>query len=410
MKAYAEMLRLLCFVYTILGITGLDILKSLSIKENGASLQRYIVDPRNGMVYLTATNELFVRYADLQPVVKLTLGPKNDSELCPPDPAQPCTCEDASFEDCETAEREPMNNINKALALDTSNNVLILCSNLYYGYCSKLMLDDYTIDESYFMPVVLNSLVGNAILLISEGTDGHHLYVAASRDIGSGLPSFKNEAHMLSRRNLEDFELSNIDVETGTASHLDVRSELRDHFPVHFEYGFTYNGYSYFIGIRPKSESNNETISFLARLCNDDNKLRSYVEITLKCGDHNRLVSAKLSKIGSMLAHDLDFNTNEDVVYANFVNTGNSFEISENVEKSALCLYSMSEIEKQLKNIINVCFSGIGDTGPEYIVGPNKPCQQAQTGVSCHTMYCFSFNIVEIILHDIQLKVSDRLT
>lgn len=271
-------------------------------------LQRMSRDKNTGDIIIGATNIVYIRNSNLDAVEKVSVGPYNDSLNCPPNPEEPCdsAClphehnKTSAKENCDT--RSLADAVIKNLIVDEENEMLIVCSNLYYGYCLKISLTDYKVKQ-YFRPVVSNSLVGESVGLISHSGTQNALFIGVTRDIQSGLAFYKDESHLISVRNLRNFEIAHVDSETADASFVDVKKELRDTFPVNVKYAYSYNGYSYFMIMRKVTLSSSETGTFLIRVCEGDAKLHSFIEMRLKCSlsdtQYNGFISATTTKPGN---------------------------------------------------------------------------------------------------------------
>ena len=341
---------------------------SFSISAADKELHRFLYDEASDRVFLAATNSLYVRTSSLQAITKVSVGPRNDSLVCPPNPNEDCDCPSANISvECT---RTAMDSTIKAMVVDRQNDILIVCTDRYYGYCSKVFLRNYRLDERFYTPVVSNSLVGEAIMLL-PGDD--HVFVAASRDINNGLTLFKDKSYMISKRKLEDFSLSVFDTSTGIRSFLNVRSEFRDQFPVEFVYGFTHEEHSFFIGVRPESETESHPRTFISRLCNSDQTCRSYVELELRCEGFGRLISATYAGVGSILANSLSIETDGKLIYALFTYAASgSIDIDPRANRTAVCIFSMAEVMANMETAIKLCYQGGSSVGPPYIVNDKR--------------------------------------
>ena len=374
------------------GNSGL-VVKIHGLPQGTKQLQRMVLDEPTGNIIIGATNTIFIRDSNLNSVKKISIGPYNDSLYCPPDPTENCQCLYAvtgegnitvsTEEECGELgnfRRDLKDNIVKNLVINQENEELIVCTNLYYGHCLKVSLSNDMVQQ-IFVPIVSNSLNGESVVLIAKSADlPSALYVGATRDIATGLPPYKDQAHMLAVRELEGFDIAHYDDISNSVSFLDVKKELRDKFPVNFKYGFSYNGYSYFLFNRRLSQLDNTTGAYIARICQNDPKMQSYIEFRLFCDDkgnteYNSVISADVIKVGTDLATDLKLSIDDEVLFALFgITLPQSFTLAS--EQTQLCVYSLRYIESMFTDAVRFCFSGIGGmTGPDHITEP-KVCSK----------------------------------
>ena len=335
--------------------------KSLNAANSGKNLDKLLIDERSNRAFIAATNTLYIRsLPSLQPIAKVSIGPKNDSLLCPPNAYEECICSNDTQEDM--CSRSSHDSIVKAMLYDRINNQLIVCTDRYYGYCLKVFLRNYNLEENHIKPVVSNSRIGDTILLTA--VPGDQMFVASSLAMTSGLDRYKDMTHMLSKRRLRDFSYTLYD----RPSFLDVRPELRHEFPLVYEFGFVDNNFSFVMGARRKNQNDNTTQSFIGRLCNHDDTCRSYVELQLRCATHDRLVTATLANPGSLFGNHLGLEDGERLIFAVFVKSeAGSLEIPPTTDSAAICVFPLKEIIEQMDNAVKVCHSGIGNFGPSYI-------------------------------------------
>jgi plexin A len=128
-------------------------------------------------------------------------------------------------------------------------------------------------------------------------------------------------------------------------------------------------------------------ISRMARSCITDANYDSYTEVTLQCNvegrnDSYRLVQdAKIAPVGSDLAAQLGINVGSPVFVAIFAPSKGI--TNEPLPKSALCVYSLQDIETKFDENIHMCFnSSIKYRNMGYISGPIQDGVCPQAGVS----------------------------
>lgn len=110
----------------------------------------------------------------------------------------------------------------------------------------------------------------------------------------------------------------------------------------------------------------------LARICVTDPNYDSYTEVTLSCKasgqDYNVLRDAKLVTAGVKLATYLGIRKDDQVLITTF---SPSRDITADVQnKSAICIYTLKEIEEMFNENIHLCFNGtVKERNLDYISG-----------------------------------------
>lgn len=371
-------------------------------------LQHLVVDKHSALVYVGGTNRLYQLSPDLERQETVETGPRDDSPECP---AVDCL---------GSITKRPTDNINKALVIDYTDTRLIACGTLYQGngyfFVHFLcMLEHTKFNESFVPttgicsvrnlkniseelmevrePVVANNATASTVVFIAPGPPNppvsHVLYVGVTF---TGNSPYRSEVPAVSSRSLarhEMFQIAKMEVTTGTR--ISVNSLSRERYPIHYVYGFSSEGFSYFLTIQMReSNGNSPYISKLVRVCQDDRDYYSYTEVPLECTSENGtryslVQAAYVDKPGSDLAVELGIRAQDDVLYAVFAQP----DYSEGGElttrpahRSALCVYSLKSIRRKFMTNIQKCFSGEGHRGLNFI-SPSLPC--------VHTVSHFSF-------------------
>lgn len=216
--------------------------------------------------------------------------------------------------------------------------------------------------------VVTTNPKGTTVAFIAPGSstiNEHVFYVAAIT-----YASQHRSASYVSSRSLNNFQLLN-SKEKG--SQISIQS--RGH--IHYVYGFSSEGFSYFLMTQMKELNDSTFISKLVRVCQDDLDYFSYTEIPLECEDekgnkYNLVQAAYLDKPGSDLAIDFGITVQDDILYAVFAQSRNTTS-HQPTSHSALCVYSLKSIRKKFMENIQNCFNGKGHRAVDYD-SPNHPC------------------------------------
>ena len=146
-----------------------------------------------------------------------------------------------------------------------------------------------------------------------------------------------------------------------------VNSLARERYPINYVYGFSSEGFSYFLTTQMKQTTPSPFHSKLVRVCHDDRDYYSYTEIPIECisggnpsKDYNLVQAAFVGKPGSDLASDLGVTPQDDVLFAVFSESDSSEgEITSKPNKnSALCVYSLKSIRRKFMQNIQRCFTG----------------------------------------------------
>uniref|UniRef100_A0A9J8BFG0 Plexin A2 n=1 Tax=Cyprinus carpio carpio TaxID=630221 RepID=A0A9J8BFG0_CYPCA len=211
------------------------------------------------------------------------------------------------------------NNINKLLLIDYSQNRLLACGSLYQGVCKLLRLDD--------------------LFILVE-------------------PSHKKE-HYLSSVN-----------QTGTMYGVIVPSQDKDG--------------TLFIGTANSMSSSGPSndlfyTSRIVRLCKDDHKFHSYVSLPIGCVqnriEYRLLQAAYLGKPGRVLAASLNISAQDDVLFAVFSKGQKQYHHPP--DDSALCVFSIRDINAQIKERMQSCYQGEGNLELNWLLGKDVPCTKA---------------------------------
>ena len=350
-------------------------------------------------MFVGATNRLFRLSGDLRVEQVVETGPRLDNPMCPP-PTSECQCFGAN---CAESQKTPTDAVNKALVIDGRRRRLLACSSLFQGHCDWHRLTDISRTEPpVWRMVVPNDRRSSVVMFVAPGPPNpastEALYVAATRST-VGLPAYRDIVPSVCVRNLHDLGLVSDDILT--PSRLDVEVQQRDVFRIEFVSGFASLGFSYFLAVQRASAvaDADHFVTRVARVCQNDRSMTSYVEIPLRCrvpsvGRHfDVLTAAYLIHPGALLARTLDLSDAkpatdlEHTLVAVFadrrvVRQGSSSSPQEGARAppdAALCVFPMSEIRREFTSTIQNCFRGNGTTGPDHYVQP-KTCYKTVCG------------------------------
>ena len=214
-------------------------------------------------------------------------------------------------------------------------------------------------------PVVANNATASTVAFIAPGPPNppstNVLYVGVTHTDNS---VFRKYIPTVSSRSLAPGEMFQIAKKDVTGIHL--KQEFLAQYPIHYVYGFSSAGFSYFLTTQKRDTTENSPyISKLARVCQDDPENYSYVQIPIECeGKGNEKYSlvqaAYVDKPGVDLAKVLVASAQDDVLYAVFAQA----EIDSPSTRSALCVFTFKNIRDKfghaVQSRIRSCIDGNG--------------------------------------------------
>uniref|UniRef100_A0A672NEP2 Plexin-A4 n=1 Tax=Sinocyclocheilus grahami TaxID=75366 RepID=A0A672NEP2_SINGR len=347
------------------------------------------VDHRNGNVYLGAVNRIYKLSPGLDVQVSHQTGPDEDNRNCyPPRIVQPCS--------------EPLtltNNVNKMLLMDYRENRLLACGSLYQGICKLLRLDDlfklgepFHKKEHYLSGVNESGSVFGVIVSYGDASPDK-LFVATAVD---GRPEYfpTISSRKLTRNSEEDGMFAYVFHDEFVASMIKIPSDtftVVPDFDIYYIYGFSSGNFVYFLTLQPEmgggpttgsSSAGREQVytSKLVRLCKDDTAFNSYVEVPLGCVkggvEYRLLQAAYLSKAGTILARSLGIGPDDDILYAVF-SKGQKRRPKESSQESALCVFTLKEINERIKDRLQSCYKGEGTLDLAWLKVKDISCSSA---------------------------------
>ena len=205
------------------------------------------------------------------------------------------------------------------------------------------------------------------------------LYVAVSFTGNSpyrhNIPSVSGRT--LKQENILDYAAGS-DLDNSPKTRIFITNRLG--FPVRYIYGFSSDGFSYFLSVQKRSTVRSSSYgSKLIRVCQKDVNFSSYTEIPIDCkGSANSrrfplAQAAYLGRAGRALAGSVE-NTDEyeDILYVTF-STASSYGSDAAGGDSALCAYSMQDVRKKFQENIRNCMNGLGRRGLDFIKR-DAPC------------------------------------
>jgi hypothetical protein len=342
-----------CFLFWFLIQTNLAsarIVKSFTKKD--VRLYRLTKESRQNLdvLHVGAANAVFTLNEDLIELRSIVTGPVDISTAPAADPKSCATSTD----------------VLPQILLSTSADSLLLCATANNGFCIRIerTLNDVQL-HNFNMPVVTTDITVPVVALIKG--ENPMLYIGSSRTNCSQAPVFAT-------RSLDTLEIATGENARGA---LFVRNESSS---VIVRASFEYNGYMYYFLVR-KSSNANQFRSYVSRICLTDLHYNSYVEIPLGCKDkasYTIIQSVFMTKPGQTVSRQVTNLVAKDVLFALFAEGDPQAPFARrNKPKSALCMFSMDSIHRELQSTVSRCFQGdsLAEHGPDYLY-PRAPCER----------------------------------
>ncbi|XP_030379385.1 plexin-B [Scaptodrosophila lebanonensis] len=322
-------------------------------------------DSRQNVFYAGATNKILQLNENLRVLNQAITGPKHDAPQCH---AGGCP------EDVETT---LVNNYNKVLIVSYAHNdgILISCGSIRQGACEIYNLPRFPAAPQFIaVPVAANDEYATTYAFVGPARyswkEEDILYVGTTF---TNVGDYRHDVPAISSRRLDDLNYAEFSI---SQSIINIDVKYRDHFLVDYVFGFNSSEYAYFVLVQKKSHLAEEAgyITRLARICITDPNYDSYTEITIQCTatddhtDYNILRDAKITHASQKLAHQMGIKRDDHVLVTVF---SPSKEITDQPQdKSAMCIYSLKDIEDAFIENIHMCFNGtIKDRNLGYISG-----------------------------------------
>ncbi|XP_058804816.1 LOW QUALITY PROTEIN: plexin-B [Phymastichus coffea] len=346
-------------------------------REDSLRFNHLLLEPASGNLLVGAVNRLVQLDADLRPLQLVITGPRHDNPQCH---ATGCSSPEV--------DTQLTDNVNKLL-LATDDGSLLVCGSLFQGACERRNLSSIQqLLQNFTFGVAANDEQSSTFAFVGpQRYDTWHepnvLYVGTTF---TNNGQYRDYVPAISSRRLDTLELAE---DTFTKqSQLFIEVKDRDHFLVKYVYGFNASNYAYFVVVQKQSYlpelEELGYVSRLARSCITDANYDSYAEVTLQCdvdtrNESYRLVQdAKIIPASADLAAQLGISIGSYVFVAAF--SPSKGITNEPLPRSALCLYSLQEIDLKFNENIHVCFnSSVKHRNMGYISGQvqNGECPQS---------------------------------
>ncbi|XP_039297179.1 plexin-B-like isoform X1 [Nilaparvata lugens] len=339
-------------------------------------LNHLAVDKQTGKVLVGGVNRLIQLDASLHLEQCVLTGPKQDSVLCH---ARGC--------DSPDIEKSSTDNINKVLVIDGESRIVIACGSVLQGACEKYKVDNISL-SSQLLPVSVAANDPSSSTYAFIGPEDYSgwrpsnvLYVGTTFTRNG---EYRHDVPAIASRSLYNLDIAEYSFSKQSLLRIDVK--YRDHFLVEYVYGFNSSDFAYFVVVQKRSHLPGQEelgyVTRLARVCIDDANYDSYTEVTLQCtmsgSDYNLIQDAQLAKAGADLAASLAVDADDYVLAGSFSPSRGITD--EPQSESALCIFSMDDIEAKFNENIHMCFNGSTKyRNMGYVSGPilNGDCPTA---------------------------------
>jgi len=346
------------------------------LKDTGGvngTITHFVHDSLSNVFYVGAINRIYKLSSTLEVQQQLVTGPEQDNVLCSD------TC---------TSVKVLTNNYNKILLIEKNingNNRLIVCGSLFQGYCERRDLNNISRRISTESNSKLVANEGNAStvgLIVTRGLSENVMYIGASYPIITACAiDEKNNAHMfnllrqevpaLSMRRLTDLDTFTLyqkyqDLSPQSGSRLKLNSDDIKKYVIDFVSAFSVGNFTYFLTVQPyyltpncfvdqQTQNSQPSRSKISLTCHSDTQFYSYVDIPLNCigndTDFNFVSAGKSIIPGQTLRNAMGIS--DEILVALFQKRHNDGRID-----SAVCVYSLSNIRKIMKENLKRCSEG----------------------------------------------------
>ncbi|XP_063806547.1 plexin-A3 [Pseudophryne corroboree] len=363
-----------------------------SFTVSDTSLTHLAVHKHTGDVYIGAVNRVYKLSENLTELRSHLTGPIDDNSRCYPPP---------SVRVC-THKLSPSDNVNRLLLIDYTGNRVVACGSVWQGICQFLRLDNlFKLGEPHHRKEHYlsgarepDSMTG---VIVEQDAEQSKLFIGTSIDGKSEyFPTLSSRKLVRNEENEEMFRL--VYQDEFVSSQIKVPSDtlsLHPSFDIYYVYGFVSGGFVYFLTLQLDTQqtlldATGEKFftSKIVRMCSGDPEFYSYVEFPIGCtkdGVEYRLIqSAYLNRPGQKLAQELGIPEDEAVLYTVF--SQGQKNRSNPPRESVLCLFTLSQINKHIKERIQSCYRGEGKLSLPWLLNKELPC--INTPMHIHDGFC----------------------
>ncbi|XP_065219177.1 hepatocyte growth factor receptor-like [Planococcus citri] len=362
--------------------------KTFADKLDNIQFDHLLVDKHQRWVFIGAANRLYQLNSNLELMAKLNI------------PLQDYSCMECyQFECSSNSVTKSADGSNRILVIDYTHEHLISCWSICHGLCKVYSIKDLrkeatTVNE----PVVSHNDNTSMVSFFAPGPGPLQEKLSSGNEklptLYVGITDTKTMSQLQATRTVDNyFRVARIGSTSMTLriSSITFFGAYRSKCIVNYVYGFSSGPYSYFLTNQVDFRQPSSGVSKLIRICHRDSSYNSYVEIPMEClGDKGKRYdlaqAAFVAKPSFELAKSLGITQSEDVFFGIFAQNEQQIEgdeLRKSNHKSALCIYSLKEInEKFTQNIQQNYFDESGYCGPGFMTPPAQKCMKNETIVN----------------------------
>ncbi|XP_063438884.1 plexin-A4-like isoform X2 [Mytilus trossulus] len=370
------LLFLVCVIHVVSAMSSYKVEKQILKDENGlnGSITHFVYDNSTKMFYVGAVNRIFKLSQSLEVQQQLVTGPEPDNHLCTG----------------STCAKELTDNYNKVLLIETNtngNDRLVVCGSIFQGFCEFRDLQNISKNMSNRMHtnLVANSKSDSTVgLIVKQNLNENILFIGASYPISLHCKDENTKnVFFLRRKDIPALSMRKLTsdgsafslykeasfIEQQPPSALKIIYDNISKYIIDYVSAFSIQEYTYFLSYQPSdliqncetNASPKPSQSRLSLTCNRDTHFYSYIDIPLTCGNtsttnYNIVRAGKTIIPGLNLLNKLGINSNDieskEILVALFETRHNG------KTDSAVCIYTIHEIQEKMKFNIQECQKG----------------------------------------------------
>ncbi|KAK8784000.1 hypothetical protein V5799_009635 [Amblyomma americanum] len=250
----------------------------VNLYQNGGAI--LVAGGRNALYMLSAK--------DLSTRAIYKTGPVMDSVLCPPYPIE---CDHDS-------NRTTTDTYNRVLLQLGTEPLLLACGTTSQGICSIHDLQhDLNVTTNMDRGLRDNYVASkrSTVAFFGTGINENVLFAASAYDGRPlGFHPYAVSARMLNYSGFFSLLSSN----GRKTSFVNVVERLKPTLQIFYLYGFSHNGFAYFVTVRRQAKSRGITRTWLSRVCESDKSFRTYMEMPIQCSRERASLIATSATVG----------------------------------------------------------------------------------------------------------------
>ncbi|KAK8780626.1 hypothetical protein V5799_018032, partial [Amblyomma americanum] len=331
---------------------GVQSLKHFKAQEGPLeNVLQFSTPEGGGMVIACGQNRLYKLSAESLSLEAVSVtGPSDDNLLCAPHPIY-----------CVHGNTATDNNKNQILLPLESASGVLACASTLQGMCSFHQVShDLNVSKPIEKTANTDYAASSAgtVAFFGSGRNANVLFVASAYD---GQPSEYNPYTLSARVLTTPYSFSLRSSTPAAGSFVKVLDSFKNSYRARFLYGFSYNGFAYFVAVLNSGRFSGIFETRLVRVCEDDLSFRTYTELPMRClkkvDDVNNSVRIGIS---ASLEQSTAGNENGSKVLA--VAFGTSFGGNRNSSDpslgSELCFFDMDNVEAAFRKTVKSCNKG----------------------------------------------------